>query len=67
MKEKIRKYFEDNRDIIVSELSELIKKNPELSKRNYYFAILTPHIAEYYYKTKTHFHTLESFERSLTL
>ena len=50
---------------IIAEAVQEIKKDSQLSKRNYYFAGLSPHFAEYYYKSKTRFHVPESFENSL--
>ena len=42
-----------------------IEKSPDVAKRSYYFAGLSPHFAEYYYKDKTLFHVPESIEDSL--
>ena len=42
-----------------------IEKNPDFAQRGYYFAGLSPHYAEYYYKDKTLFHVPESIEDSL--
>ena len=42
-----------------------IEKNPDFAQRSYYFAGLSPHYAEYYYKEKTLFHVPESIEDSL--
>ena len=50
---------------IIADAVKEIGKDEEFSKRNYYFAITTPHFAEYYYKSKTQFHVPESLESSL--
>ena len=50
---------------IIADAVKEIEKDSDLSKRNYYFAMTTPHFAEYYYKSKTRFHVPESFENSL--
>ena len=42
-----------------------IEKNPDFAQRSYYFAGLSPHYAEYYYKDKTKFHVPESIDDSL--
>ena len=50
---------------IIADAVKEIQKDSQLSGRNYYFAGLSPHFAEYYYKDKTQFHVLESVESSL--
>ena len=42
-----------------------IEKNSDFAERSYYFAGLSPHYAEYYYKDKTQFHVPESIDNSL--
>ena len=42
-----------------------IKKNSDLTERSYYFAGLSPHYAEFYFKDKTQFHIPESIEDSV--
>ena len=50
---------------IIADAVKEIQKDSQLSRRNYYFAELSPHFAEYYYKSKTQFHVPESVESSL--
>ena len=50
---------------IIADAVKEIGTDAEFSKRNYYFAMTTPHFAEYYYKSKTQFHVPESLESSL--
>lgn len=50
---------------IVADAVKTIENHPEFSDRDYYFAVLSPHFAEYYYKSKTKFHDMESFKSSL--
>ena len=50
---------------IIADAVKEIEKDSPLSERNYYFAGLAPHFAEYYYKDKTQFHVPESLENSL--
>ncbi|MBQ2622189.1 MAG: glycosyltransferase family 39 protein [Thermoguttaceae bacterium] len=50
---------------IIADAVKEIEKNPDFAERNYYFAELSPHYAEYYYKEKTQFHVPESVKNSL--
>ena len=50
---------------IIADAVKEIQKDSQLSRRNYYFAELSPHFAEYYYNDKTKFHVPESIKDSL--
>ncbi len=50
---------------IIADAVKEIQKDSQLSRRNYYFAGLSPHFAEYYYNDKTKFHVPESIKDSL--